>query len=72
MTHFRVGVCASWQARLDEALQTVATVPSAAAPTLVDRSRADVLVQRDRTAEAFAIVDARCAAHPVDEGDGLA
>ena len=68
MARFRVGVYAAWQCRFEDALATFKTVPSAASPMLIDRSRAEVLVQLGRTAEARAIVDAHLAAHPVDEG----
>lgn len=71
MARFRVGVYAAWQCRFDDALATFKTVPSAASPMLIDRSRAEVLVQLGRTAEARAIVDAHLAAHPVDEGGGF-
>lgn len=72
MTRFRVGVYAAWQCRFNDALATFTTVPSAASPMLIDRSRAEVLVQLGRTAEARAIVDSHLAAHPVDEGGSFA
>ena len=68
MARFRVGVYAAWQCRFDDALATFKTVPGSASPMLIDRSRAEVLVQLGRIAEARAIVDAHLGSHPVDEG----
>ena len=68
MARFRVGVYAAWQCRFDDALAVLKTVPSDASPMLIDRMRAEVLVQLGRTAEARAIVDGYLAALPADEG----
>jgi len=68
MARFRVGLYAAWQCRFDDALAMLDSVPSAASPMLVDRARAEVLLQLGRSVEARAIVDAHLAAHPVDEG----
>lgn len=71
MARFRVGVYAAWQCRFDDALAAFKTVPSDASPMLIDRSRAEVLVQLGRRAEARAIVEAYLASHPADEGGGF-
>ncbi len=68
MARFRVGVYAAWQCRFDDALAVLKTVPSDASPMLIDRTRAELLVQLGRTAEARAIVDGYLVAHPADEG----
>jgi len=68
MARFRAGVYAAWQCRFDDALAMLKTVPSNASPMLIDRTRAEVLVQLGRPAEARAIVDGNLATHPADQG----
>jgi DNA-binding winged helix-turn-helix (wHTH) protein/Tfp pilus assembly protein PilF len=68
MARYRVGVYAAWQCRFDDALAAFKTVPSDASPMLIDRARAEVLLQLGRMAEARTLVDAYLASHPADEG----
>lgn len=71
MARFRIGVYAAWQCRFGDAMETFKTIPRDASPMLIDRSRAEVLVQLGRRAEARAVVEAYLASHPVDEGGGF-
>jgi tetratricopeptide (TPR) repeat protein len=68
MARYRVGVYAAWQCRFGDALAAFKSVPSDASPMLIDGSRAEVLVQLGRRAEARAIADTYLASHPADEG----
>jgi DNA-binding winged helix-turn-helix (wHTH) protein/tetratricopeptide (TPR) repeat protein len=68
MARFRVGVYAAWQCRFEEALAILKTVPSAVSPMLIERLRAEVLVQLGRFQEAQATVDEYATRHPSDEG----
>jgi DNA-binding winged helix-turn-helix (wHTH) protein/Tfp pilus assembly protein PilF len=71
MARFRVGVYAAWQCRFEEALAILKTVPCAVSPMLIDRVRAEVLVQMGRLSEARAVVDDYLSRHPSDEGGSL-
>jgi DNA-binding winged helix-turn-helix (wHTH) protein/Tfp pilus assembly protein PilF len=68
MARFRVGVYTAWQCRFDESIAILKTVPSDVSPMLVDRVKAEVLIQMGRLAEARAVVDERLSRHPNDEG----
>jgi DNA-binding winged helix-turn-helix (wHTH) protein/Flp pilus assembly protein TadD len=68
MARFRVGVYAAWQCRFDEALAILKTVPSEVSPMLIDRVKAEVLVQIGRLADARIVVDEYLSRHPRDEG----
>ena len=68
MARFRVGVYTAWQCRFDEALAILKTVPRDVSPMLIDRVRAEVLVQMGRLADARIVVDEYLSRHPRDEG----
>jgi len=68
MARFRVGVYTAWQCRFEEALAILKTVPSDVSPMLIDRSRAEVLVQIGRLEDARTVVDEYLRRHPRDEG----
>jgi len=68
MARFRLGVYAAWQCRFEEALAVLKTVPSDVCPMLIDRVRAEVLVQLERLDDATRIVDEYLRHHPNDEG----
>ena len=68
MARFRLGVYTAWQCRFEEALTVLKTVPSDVSPMLIDRVRAEVLVQLGRFEDARAIVDEYLSRHPSDEG----
>jgi DNA-binding winged helix-turn-helix (wHTH) protein len=68
MARFRVGVYAAWQCRFDEALAILKTVPSEVSPMLIDRVRAEVLVQIGRLEDARIVVDEYLSRYPRDEG----
>ena len=71
MARFRAGVYLAWHCRFDEALTVLKTVPSDVSPMLIDRLRAEVLIQVGRLADAQAIVDDYLDKHPNDEGGSL-
>jgi DNA-binding winged helix-turn-helix (wHTH) protein len=68
MARFRLGVYTAWHCRFEEALAVLKTVPSDVSPMLIDRVRAEVLVQLGRLQEAREIVGGYLAQHPSDEG----
>ena len=68
MARFRIGVYAAWQCRFDEALAILKTVPSEVSPMLIDRVRAEVLIQIGRLADARIVVDEYLSRNPSDEG----
>lgn len=68
MARFRIGVYTAWQCRFSEALAILKTVPSDVSPMLVDRSRAEVLVQIGLLDHARAVVDEYLSRYPSDEG----
>ena len=68
MARFRLGVYTAWQCRFEEALAVLKTVPSDVSPMLIDRVRAEVLVQIGRLDAAIAIIDEHLKQHPSDEG----
>ena len=68
MARFRVGVYTAWQCRFEEALAILKTVPSDVSPMLIDRVRAEVLVQIGRLEDARTVVDEYLSRHPSDEG----
>ncbi|HEX5650426.1 MAG TPA: winged helix-turn-helix domain-containing protein [Steroidobacteraceae bacterium] len=68
MARFRVGVYMAWQCRFSEALAVLKTVPRETSPMLVDRVRAEVLIQMARLDDARSLVDEYLRRHPRDEG----
>ena len=68
MARFRLGVYTAWQCRFEEALAVLKTVPSDVSPMLIDRVRAEVLVQMGRLDDAREIVSEYLSRHPSDEG----
>jgi DNA-binding winged helix-turn-helix (wHTH) protein/Flp pilus assembly protein TadD len=68
MARFRLGVYTAWQCRFEDALAVLKTVPSDVSPMLIDRVRAEVLVQLGRLDDAADIVDEYLKLHPSDEG----
>jgi DNA-binding winged helix-turn-helix (wHTH) protein/Flp pilus assembly protein TadD len=71
MARFRVGTYTAWQCRFEDALAVLKTVPSDVSPFLVERVKAEVLVQLGRLDKARAITDAYLVKHPNDEGGSL-
>jgi DNA-binding winged helix-turn-helix (wHTH) protein/tetratricopeptide (TPR) repeat protein len=71
MARFRVGTYTAWQCRFEDALAVLKTVPSDVSPFLVERVKAEVLVQLGRIDKARAITDRYLAIHPNDEGGSL-
>jgi tetratricopeptide (TPR) repeat protein len=71
MARFRIGVYTAWQCKFDEALAVLKTVPSAVSPMLIERLRAEVLVQLGRFDDARATVDEYASSHPSDEGGSI-
>ena len=72
MARFRVSNYLAWQCKFDEALSVLKTVPRDVSPFLVDRIRAETLIQIGRSAEAEAIVDRYLESHSTDEGGSFA
>ncbi|MEP7213037.1 MAG: winged helix-turn-helix domain-containing protein [Acidobacteriota bacterium] len=68
MARFRVSNYLAWQAKADEALAVLKTVPRDVSPLLVERVRAETLIQAGRVDEAQNIVDDYLAEHPGDSG----
>jgi tetratricopeptide (TPR) repeat protein len=68
MARFRVGVYTAWQCRFEAALAILKTVPSDVSPMLIDRVRAEVLVQLGRREDARTVVDEYLSRHPRDAG----
>jgi tetratricopeptide (TPR) repeat protein len=68
MARFRVSNYLAWQAKPDEALAVLKTVPSDVSPLLVQRVRAETLIQAGRADEAQSIVDEYLAEQPEDGG----
>jgi DNA-binding winged helix-turn-helix (wHTH) protein len=68
MARFRVGVYTAWQCRFEEALALLKTVPSDVSPMLVDRCRAEILVQIGRRGDARRVIEEYLSRHPRDEG----
>jgi len=68
MARFRVSNYLAWQGKFDEAMSVLKTVPRDVSPLLVDRIRAETLIQLGRLDEAGAIVDRYLKHHPKDEG----
>jgi DNA-binding winged helix-turn-helix (wHTH) protein/thioredoxin-like negative regulator of GroEL len=68
MARFRVSNYLAWQGTFDEAMSVLKTVPRDVSPLLVDRIRAETLIQLRRLDEAEAIVDQYLENHPADEG----
>ena len=71
MARYRVGVYTAWQGRFEAALAVLKTVPSEVSPMLIDRVRAEVLVQLGRHDAAQVLVDRYLTEHPTDEGGSL-
>jgi DNA-binding winged helix-turn-helix (wHTH) protein/predicted TPR repeat methyltransferase len=67
MARFRVSNYLMWQAKPDEALSILKTVPREVSPVLVDRIRAEALIQLGRPAEAQVLADSYLKKHPLDE-----
>ena len=68
MARFRVSNYLAWQGKSDEAMAVLKTVPRDVSPFLVDRIRAETLIQLGRLDEAEDIVDQYLKKHPTDEG----
>lgn len=68
MARFRVGNYLAWQGKFEEALAVLKTVPSEVSPVLVERIRAEVLIQIGHLGEAESLVDEYLSGNPVDEG----
>ncbi|MFN2500585.1 MAG: winged helix-turn-helix domain-containing protein [Pyrinomonadaceae bacterium] len=71
MARFRVGVYTAWQCRFEEARGILKTVPGNVSPMLVDRVRAEVLIQLGSFDDAETIVDKYLRGNPIDEGGSL-
>jgi len=67
MARFRVSNYLMWQAKPDKALSVLKTVPRDVSPVLVDRIRAEALIQVGRLGEAQVLVDQYLKTHPADE-----
>lgn len=68
MARFRVSNYLAWQGKFDEAVAILKTVPREVSPFLVDRVRAESLIQLGRLDDAESIVDGFLEKHPTDEG----
>lgn len=68
MARFRVGNYLAWQGRFEEALTVLKTVPSDVSPMLVERIKAETLIQIGRVDEAQAIVAEYLNRYQNDEG----
>jgi DNA-binding winged helix-turn-helix (wHTH) protein len=68
MARFRLGVYTAWQCKFEDALAILKTVPSDVSPMLIDRVKAEVLVQMGRLEDARDIADEYLSTHPGDEG----
>ena len=68
MARFRVSNYLAWQGKFDEAITVLKTVPRDVSPLLVDRIRAEALIQLNRLDDAETIVDRYLNDHPEDEG----
>jgi DNA-binding winged helix-turn-helix (wHTH) protein/Flp pilus assembly protein TadD len=71
MARFRVSNYLAWQGSFDQALSVLKTVPRDVSPFLVDRSRAELLVQMGRLDEAESVIDGYLKSCPIDEGGSL-
>lgn len=68
MARFRVSNYLAWQCRSEEALAVLKTVPRDVSPFLVDRVRAEALIQLGRLDEAAALTERHLKKNPADEG----
>lgn len=68
MARFRVSNYLAWQGKFDEAIAVLKTVPVDVSPLLVNRIRAETLIQLGRLDEAEATVDRYLKSHPSDQG----
>lgn len=68
MARFRVSNYLAWQVKTEEALSVLKTVPRDVSPFLVDRVRAETLIQAGRLDEAQGIIDEYLIQQPRDEG----
>ena len=68
MARFRVGVYCGYQGRFDDAMRVFKTIPRDVSPMLVERCKAEVLVQLGRLTDAESIVDRQLSQNPQDEG----
>ncbi len=66
MARFRVSNYLAWQGKFAESLAVLKTIPRQVSPMLVDRIRAELLIQLGRDKEALDIVDARLKDEPTD------
>jgi DNA-binding winged helix-turn-helix (wHTH) protein/tetratricopeptide (TPR) repeat protein len=71
MARFRSAVYLAWHCRFDQALAVLKTVPNDVSPMLIDRIRAEVLIQLGRLDDAQSIVENYLNKHPIDEGGSL-
>jgi DNA-binding winged helix-turn-helix (wHTH) protein/Flp pilus assembly protein TadD len=72
MARYRVSNYLMWQAKPEEAISILKTVPREVSPVLVDRIRAEALIQVGRSEEAQALVDLYLKKHPEDEAGSFA
>jgi DNA-binding winged helix-turn-helix (wHTH) protein/Tfp pilus assembly protein PilF len=68
MARFRVSNYLAWDGRFEEALAVLKTVPREVSPLLVDRIRAEILIQTGRSDEAEAIANRYLENKPTDDG----
>lgn len=68
MARFRVSNYLVWQGKFEEGLTVLKTVPRDVSPMLVDRIRAETLIQLGRLDDAETIVERYLKNHPIDEG----
>ncbi|HKP68228.1 MAG TPA: winged helix-turn-helix domain-containing protein [Pyrinomonadaceae bacterium] len=68
MARFRSGLYKAYQGKFDEGLAILKAVPREVSPLLVDRCKADILVQQDKLDDARTIVEHYLREYPQDEG----
>lgn len=68
MARFRVSNYLAWQCKFDDALAVLKTVPRDVSPLLVDRIRAEILIQTGRLEEAETIANRDLKNNSTDEG----
>ena len=68
LARFRAGVYVAYEGRFEDALETFKTIPRDFTPLLIDRSKAEALIQAGRADEAKNIADDYLARFPQDEG----
>jgi len=71
MARFRISNYLAWTLRSDDALAVLKTVPNSVSPLLVDRIKAETLIQVGQLDEALKIADSYLNEYPRDEGGSL-